>query len=830
MIDLNTERKHETLYKVWKESFEQLVSGLIYQGKDVVFVAMSRKMPRLIEMVNEKFPDDNLNRFHFVSEHVLPYTLRHFQPESQCIVIADDAMYYGSTINRITGCIRALTSVKPYVCPVAVSEVVGSFLHAVVNKSHENTIRVRNIPFFTTQNAEWILKLNRPIDIEFPILHFNVSSESVNSIVEIEKILEELFPDNEIYSIEHRVLGSRKPVLNINVLPKKGSVFDRWNKDFCKMRFYFSAQSIQVVAYAPGILSETVLNDPHPLFSDDRIQSLWEDIKSYDLKPWPEALPEGYDMDLLVDIFQSVYETQCARSKIVWANYLASFLYLLEQKEAIVRAVSMIYNESVSRNAAIESEDLRLLLPSEKVSQITTSLNRSFKEGPKHGGMFYGLHSNVLAGQELVPEEFSYDYAQIVRKGLQRCRTADEALSVVFSNQHLFINAGRLPNYTTQHLRRLGFGITYTALENKLSFPVGIQGLWSSIHRWIDKNIDEGTIKPKYERVAIEGNIFWLRMFRAGENEDSYTKLRRLCEFIIGKVREKENRGYVERTVVDDLLTLVWADPCEIVKYSYRWDTFNIERDGAASYITIGNRAFLDYLIDQGYLQSIRDSYGFSRISTLDDSQTVTSLSVDQEQAVSDYVDAYYYYVKTCNQLYIMNNFLPQFDNDSLAKFYDMLDAWCRHFAAFMGNAISVEAQREIVSADYYALNESLTQIIQRSMKAAVIPSNGQENENRRKIQEWLQKVDVNEYGNIRNKLLNAMIVQELFNQLILVPEEEKESMDTLKEYLLLVKEDGVADRTIRNFLQMDKDDRDKINNRKQLVHALQSILPKRPE
>lgn len=826
MVDLISEENHETLYRDWKRSFEHLVRGLMDEDKEVIFVAMSRKMPRLIELVNQRFTYGELKNFHFVSEQVLPYTLSRFNSERQRIVIADDAMYYGSTINRISGYIRALTSVKPYVCPVVINKVVGPLNHAEVQRTEENIIRVQDIPFLTTQNAEWILRLNRPIDVEFPILHFNIASVSAKEGIRIEKVLEENFPNNDVYTIEHHVIDARKPIRNYNVLPKQGSTFDRWNKDFCKMRFFVSDQSVQVVAYAPGILPEAVLNDSQPLFSDERIQHLWEEIKLYKVKSWHESLPVEFEKEVLVNRFQSAYYTQCVRSKIIWANYLASYLYLLEQKEAIISAVASVYGEKVASQGSFDIDDMRLLLPSDNVDSFTASLNRYYKEGSKTGNVFYGLHSSVLANQELIPEEHYNDYTQTVRRRLQRCRTADEALSVVFSSQHFFINDGRLTNDTLQLTQRLGFGITYTALENKLSFPVGIGGLWKSIHKWIDKNIDEGTVKPKYERVVVDGNAYWLRMFRAGENEDSYTKLRRLCEFIIGKARLKENRGYVERDVVDDLLALAWEDPCDTIKYKYKWGSFETTKDELTYRITIGDRSFLDYLIDLGYLQSIIDSSGISRVSTLDDGQAVTSLSFNQEQAVSDYIDAYYYYAKTRNQPYIMNNFFLKHDKKTFEENQESLADLCRSFAVFMKKAIPLDAEQETLSKEFLAFNRSLSHIIHNTIKATVFAQDNQENDNRRRIREWLQKDNVEEYGVIKKKILATAIVQELFNQIFLETGAEKESADTLTNYLSIIQEDGEENRVISKFLQMDETECDRLDNREEVVRALQGLLP----
>lgn len=101
-----------------------------------------------------------------------------------------------------------------------------------------------------------------------------------------------------------------------------------------------------------------------------------------------------------------------------------------------------------------------------------------------------------------------------------------------------------------------------------------------------------------------------------------------------------------------------------------------------------------------------------------------------------------------------------------------------------------------------------------------------QENDNRRRIREWLQKDDVEEYRVIKRKLLAAAVVYELFNQIFLETGEDKESVDTLTNYLAIIQEDGEENRIISKFLQMDEAERERLDNREEVVRALQSLLP----
>lgn len=830
MNDLNSVEEHKKLYEHWKNQFEKLVLELLAQGLQVIFVAMSRKMPRLIEMMNQLFPEGKLKDFQFVSEHTLPYILGNFDSERQRIVIADDAMYYGSTINRISGYIRAITGQKPYVCPVVVSEVVGELSHAKVYKTDNQIIHVENIPFLTTSNADWIIRLCRPIDVEFPILHFDIPSgqDNKDKYEKLSSLLSEHFNDCDVYPIEHIVYDEKCeqiPVCSYNVLPRKESPYDRWNKDFCKIRFFVSGNKIQIISFAPGILPENVLDDTYPLFTDGRIQQLWEEVRRAKVGIWPDELPDAIENDLLVDVIENAYKKQCVRSKILWVNYLASFLYLLERKEAIVKTISEVYGKETANNPKITEDDTRLLLPVDKVEDITKKLTDYFKEGRKDNSSFNGLHSAVLANQELAPDEYVYSYSKTLSRNLMRCRTADEALSVFFSSQHFFINNGRLSNDALQRTQRLGFGITYTALENILAFPIGIKGLWQSIHRWIDKNIDEGTVKPKYERVKVDGKAYWLRMFRAGENDDSYTKMRRLCEFIIEKLRHKEIRGYVKRDTVDNLLSIVWEDSCGIMKYKYKWDKFETQKEDTTYKIHTSGRSFLDFLIDLYYLQDITDKEGVSRVSSIDDKKPVTPLSIKQEQAISDYVDVYYYYAETRHQPYVINNFFPKQWMRDYNKFKRALADWCRQFAEYMQNYIKMDEQRESLSKQFPGYNESFNDIVQRSMMVTDFTVPDDKNEKWNPFANHFWNSDKGPFALYRERLFSAAAILALFNQFFIVSEDEKAPASMLEGYLRYIKDDAETIKVIFDYIHMDAVERARKENKQTVVAAMCHVL-----
>ena len=847
MTDLKSVSNYKKVRNDWAATLVILIQDQKRNGKMVVLVAMSRKMPRLIEAIMKELDADQVDTIKsclFITEHVLPYVLRDFDPEKQCLVIMDDAIYYGSTINQITGYIEKITSIRPFVMPVAINEVFGDLRYAkLVTEDLQNAIKEKDIPLFTTQLAELILGLRRPLDMEFPILRFDLSEKDTHKDLQVafkersRKAFETYFQneddDNDIYDIHHDIKNigdNQEGTTNYNILPKKGSTYDQWNNDFCKMRFFVSDTSIQVVAFAPGILSEDVLTNEAPLFSDNRIQRMWDAVRVRNMAEWRKD--EAETEDFITKSIRDSYERQCARSRVIWANYLASFIYLLKHKKAICSTISDILEERVEEVMnwpKFSKEDTQQMLPPELSQSITDTLNRCFQEWGDENCAFNSIHSAVLANQELIPDEYRSEYTEITRNGLQRCSTSEEALTVLFSNQQLITNGGKMDNDALRRSLRLRFGITYNALETKLAFPVGFNGLWRNIHTWIDKNIDEGTVKPRYERVLRDGKAYWIRTFRAGENENSFFKMRRLCEFIIQRLRQKEHRGYVERSSVEDLLTIVWEDPCSIINHTYKWDAFYKKKSESSFYLTYKTdddkfHNFVDFLIKQDYLQTLMDSTGVERLSIIeDDSQIVTSLNPLQEQAIIDYVEAYYFYSRY--QLNITNSLFPKkgFDDDT-----DKLIAWRDKFYDYMEKSIIFDNTKDTHRDEFEDLDQSLSDILQETIRPGELPiadSIMAENSNIAIIQQFIKDSETDkEYIQFKNKIQVAIVVKELFKYAILgnKPEINIEITTLVKAYLDFINEN---DEVILNFFYLSEADRQTKEKQEEVIHSLQNIL-----
>ena len=88
-----------------------------------------------------------------------------------------------------------------------------------------------------------------------------------------------------------------------------------------------------------------------------------------------------------------------------------------------------------------------------------------------------------------------------------------------------------------------------------------------------------GIVVPKYEPSVDEyGRTYWRRYFRAGENEDTYIKLARVCLQEIKECQEYKNKGAI---TFEDFVNVVF--PNIIKKNEGRPDMLQLDRFAAVA-------------------------------------------------------------------------------------------------------------------------------------------------------------------------------------------------------------------------------------------------------
>lgn len=525
----------ETVLKNWNLDF-QTFNGLK--------VGIARKGPRMVELCGlrnwlTEEPDKEL----VVSEHALPFLLPYLQAP---VAIADDAIYFGSTFERIYGLV--LTGIALFSRSVKREEVCGmpavfsgdaKRLLPVLNRSAMNIeIRKNEIPYYINTLVSEFRKLGKPYDVEFPLVYFE-THQKISKIFLKEKI--DTFwialkkRNAEIpapYLLEYQESGTTSSCFNYTLLLNKLSPrdFDLVSPEFRKLRFFVKGSRLCVASFAPHIFTSSMLEDNSPLFKGTPLAGIWSAISQAAPKPDARNLlyRDTYKNYLIypVDDLQKAencwnkqvaeYQSHRHSSLVVLANYLISFVLLLDVAEEMTEVFGY---ELTPANPLIDEADLAYIAGADLARQIREILYALFAKRQKINLPVVGME--LLSDYEIFPQECKDTLAYHNRMDFPKSRTVSELLSCNFSNQHRFVELATRKEKCDVY-ERLRFGDSYTSLTMKVSAYHNSPNMLLLLHKAMDKRIDSGSIVPKYVRFEGYDDAPYVRLFRAGENEDAY--------------------------------------------------------------------------------------------------------------------------------------------------------------------------------------------------------------------------------------------------------------------------------------------------------------------
>lgn len=537
--------------------------------RNVVVIAMSRKMPRLLNWITKFFNNPLADNVTVITEHAIPFLYQTLKDKR--IVVIDDAMYYGTTLENVTENIAWCTGRTDIeVFPIIKRKNTRSFQYAKLNPCKE--IEEDEIPFYTTRNARNILSLGIPMDMEYPIVSFTKEEGSHISIEDMESFLKECFPGKEIYPVKHQVYDSQQnryiPQTSFTILLDSNQ--KKRNPDFSKLRLYISEYNVQVVAYSPFIIPAEQLE-----YHSDQIEfgpyfnEIWQEL----LEAAQPIVKSNLEIDSHVqtDTMSEEYKRRRLRSLVVSANYLESFCTLLQYRNELHQ---FLEKSGYLSEPCLSTQDLMYLFGPELCEDIKDKLIYAWQteEQTDHVCSF----NNQLLTQHivnLIPAAFEGGYAEKNRIAWNNVENVSAALSVMFSNLHFNIGLASIDN---MNFDKLCFGESFGSINFELAPFMKSGNLLKDIHAWIDQEIDKGCVAPKYELINIDGICCWKRLFRAGENENSLIKTARLAFYAMDRMEKALNTKYVSQKQMEEILSILLTDPYRKINYDYRWGKFNV--------------------------------------------------------------------------------------------------------------------------------------------------------------------------------------------------------------------------------------------------------------
>lgn len=554
-------------------------------------IAIARKAPRMFEyqVQCKHLPEELLDGV--VSEHALPFMMAHSGP----ISVIDDAIYYGTTFENVLTFIKTSRFIMGQ--PPLTKETLKAFpvirakdakMLYNVDLSDIPVVNDEHIPYYIEHLATDFLELGKPFDVEFPIFYLHNRKKPEEGISEKEKAirykelcdsllkaLKEIFADCEVYPIEH-ITNTQEVKYNYSVIFSSSLQSSGDHTEFAKFRLFVNEDKISLTAYSPAILDENILTENSPLFKDTVFQDLWK--KAF-VKPIAELQKENNYSYIeylnlnhkVKEINQLQWEYQVEeseyirkRSLMILANYLHSYSLILRKKTQIQELSQRIGYQI----KGVKKFDLQLLVGLDLAQTFVNKLNDLF--------IIYPGENDKLSNQSIpdtdfvkyfsrsiLPEEYEKDYIKENEKDWSSSENLPEALSSMYNNMHIYIEKASRGNFPDD-VRRLRFGDSYDSMYQTLKSKINkssIQVDILSIHKWIDKKIDEGSVVPKYDRILYYTNFCWHRLFRAGENEDRYAgQLIRIFIFIFDKIQSQFNTDYIERNLIENIFSLLFSE------------------------------------------------------------------------------------------------------------------------------------------------------------------------------------------------------------------------------------------------------------------------------
>lgn len=714
MADINLFRKekfYEERLNEWKEN-----TGIFNSSNDgndkKIIIAMSRKMPRLLNWIR-RIKKININsNYTLVTEHAIPFCL-HENPDAE-IKIIDDALYFGSTIDNVTQNIAWCTGKeKIEVYPILRANANKKLFYAKFEDSFKE-INELDLPYFTTLTVKNILSLGKPMDVEYPILTFKREvSQEMGSSDNWTGLLKDCFNGKQVYKIEHEIFDEKihqyRKNVNYTVLLNDAGNNNRsrYDSDFIKLRIYVTKDTIRIVSYAPLSINEEDLVESSKLFENTDFKSLWNLVVSKASKVSDSILDFGHVA--LRDLRSQEYEISRLKSLVIWANYLSSYSMLLMYKESIIKFTRSIGFQPFPE---IKEEELCYLLGPQLVSEVKEELGLLYLSS--NGGPIKNqAYDYNLLPQNNIPFDFEEEYYERNRQSWSRCKFVSQALSAMFTNQHFCIGMSSSKSDIDRY-RKLHFGVSYASIYSDLmSYFRYDEKLLTDIHHWIDQKIDEGCISPKYERVALGDRYVWRRMFRAGENEDSYIKIIRIGYFIFNELASFFKTDKLHRKVVEELFSIIFNDPLHLINIDYKLGRFECEwNSNLLTWRTmlmdsISDIAFPlceELFVNQGFLVSkIVDNVEYlympsTKLSSM--LQGATSMSLEQEKWVKAYLKVYLSYYHSVYNTPINNFFIEKFTFDT-APIYTLVNLVKTYIMSYSGGDLSqteIDIERELIS------------------------------------------------------------------------------------------------------------------------------------
>lgn len=486
----------------WIHILYNLISAIKSQGKKVVLVAISRKMPRLLQILFESndIHSSSIDLLHsiiedneYITEHALPFVYTSISFEFETIII-DDTAVFGNTIRVVAKDIVELSGKKPFILPIFISE--EAFFGSNVKKDLLNRYPALPLSIIREYHKlvdDLVKEKALPVDVEFPIFRYSCSTLMSQGIYydRLFNIVQN-FPSYQIkdkYELDETQFNNsyKNGSRSFSLILKKPMGWVAMTS-FSKIRFFHSENNLCIASFSPQVLPDSKLIKKN-LFQSESYNQVWESIIS------------ALDISALAERDSPLHE-RVAHSLVVWANYLIS----------LSRLNSVLADLPAELGAfRTVMDDIRLLAGKRLGRKIIGNINLIFYEKI----VTSPLYGKAELPDISIPASLSASY-KAIRSG---CWSQGLDKSVEYTLDNLFdtmeYSKGALSR--SMSFSEQMFSGVYESHESLLNFlemrPYD-ENVLVDLNRWIDRKVDEGKLVPSYQPIQSKsGQRWWKRFF-----------------------------------------------------------------------------------------------------------------------------------------------------------------------------------------------------------------------------------------------------------------------------------------------------------------------------
>ncbi len=511
-FDLDVSKEYENIMKEGMHTLVDKINDCLLEGTHPILLAISRRMPHILYWYIRCFATSEekeiLDKTEIITEIALPFINFRNLLKKIRIIVVDDIVYSGNTINYIINLTKDFSE----------CDIYGVFVFFCYKKNKAYPIDCKKESLYIASDVEsevsrkkicdflsTIIAVTLPVDVTYPLLYLDSRSGnySFDAFKGLFRDAKSKDVDNYEVKVEYKApidLGiygekltgeSNRSYTSILTSEISGSL----NNDFAKIRCYDRLDSLIAVPYAPNILSDSEVLNPE-LFEHKFYSLIWKTA----LKSVDSSFFKLDELDLFGDEAIERRSNRSFRSLVAVANYLYSLSSFCRISKANLETAPLLFHLDLDDITLIVGETL-----AHKILPLLALIIDGKHVSPKS-------HSKVEVNSILIPQFYLGDYV------FTQYMSIDE--DDLESNLMRILKNARSRKEEFQSFKTLdmefqveGIMETFESLEKALiikDYPLKVK-----LFQLVDRKIDESEIVSRYAYAYDHNGLrYWRRFFR----------------------------------------------------------------------------------------------------------------------------------------------------------------------------------------------------------------------------------------------------------------------------------------------------------------------------